>query len=403
MKNQRGLLVILVTGLVIAFALTACDGLTSEANQQAALERAVAKTLTAAPTATATPTKTATPLPTATPTQVVVQYGPTNFPTNVNPLTGLEVADPAILERRPVMVKVSNFPVEGRPHAGLSFADIVFDYYTGEGSNRFLALYYGQDATQIGPIRSGRLVDRWLVNMYQGILAFEYAWAPVYSEILGTLGSSRSISSGINSCPAICRASNPPTEINLFGNSAELSKYYAARNNSDNTRQNLDGMAFNTIAPSGGVAGTEFTMQFSRKNLGNWRYNPETKKYLRWIEEVESDNDIILIPLTDRLTDKQLEFSNVIVIFAEIESLSEVDTIHEIHIADRKGDALIFRDGQMYEVTYKSGHYTPIQFYDKNGNLFELQPGNTWIHITGLSSWIKDEENGVWRVVLGTP
>ena len=49
--------------------------------------------------------------------------------------------DPSLLERRPVMVKVSNFPRLGRPHAGLSFADIVFDYFIGYGTNRFLACF----------------------------------------------------------------------------------------------------------------------------------------------------------------------------------------------------------------------------------------------------------------------
>ena len=68
------------------------------------------------PTATFTPTATETPTPTITPTPVIVYYGPSNFPANVNPLTGLEVSDPGILNRRPMMLKVSNFPREGRPH-----------------------------------------------------------------------------------------------------------------------------------------------------------------------------------------------------------------------------------------------------------------------------------------------
>ena len=104
------------------------------------------------------------------------------------PFTGLQVSDPAILNRRPVMVKVSNFPREGRPHAGLSYADIVFDYYTGEGANRFLALFYGQDSVQAGPIRSGRLIDRWLVGMYKGIIGMEYADPRVYNKIIDQLG-----------------------------------------------------------------------------------------------------------------------------------------------------------------------------------------------------------------------
>jgi len=103
------------------------------------------------------------------------------------------------------------------------------------------------------------------------------------------------------------------------------------------------------------------------------------------------------------LTDQQLQFSNVIVIFAEIESLSDTDTLHEIHIADKKGNAIVFRDGKKYDVIYKSGHDTPIQFFDSEMNPFELQPGNTWMHITGLSSVVLDEGSGVWRVKLGLP
>lgn len=403
MIKQRKFEFLIITGMIVAILLSSCQGGFTPANSQDALNTAVAKTLTAAPTATPTPTKTATPPPTSTPTQVIVQYGPTDFPDNVDPLTGLTVSNPETLNRRPIMIKVSNYPREGRPHAGLSFADIVFDYYTGEGGNRFIGLFYGQDAPQVGPIRSGRLVDRWLVSMYQGVLGLEYAWPPVYSEILGYLGSSRTISGGPNTCPAICSITNPQTVTSVFANTAELSKYYSGRNNATNTRQVLDGMAFNTIPPSGGETATEFTMQFSSKNLGNWRYDPAVRKYLRWIEDTDKDGNIILVPLTDRLTEQQLQFSNIVVLFAEIESLSDTDTLHEIHIADKKGRALIFRDGKMYDVIYKSGHDVPIQFFDAQMNPFELQPGNTWIHITGLNSALLDEGNEVWRVKLGLP
>ena len=158
-------------GLLIV--MSGCQG-TQAQNQsvEQTLQAAVAQTMTAIPTATVVPTATATSAPTvtSTPADVPIQVGPSNFPATVNPLTGLTVSDPTILNRRPVMVKVANYPRSGRPHAGLSSADIVFDYSTGEGGNRFLALFYGQDSTKVGPIRSGRLIDRFLVTEYQGIL-----------------------------------------------------------------------------------------------------------------------------------------------------------------------------------------------------------------------------------------
>ena len=113
---------------------------------------------------------------------------PTPQPIVLNPLTGLPVADPALLERMPIMVKVSNFPREGRPHAGLSFADIVFDYYIGYGTNRFLAIFYGNDSPSIGPVRSGRLVDAQLVRLYQGILGYGSADEDTDAYLVQALG-----------------------------------------------------------------------------------------------------------------------------------------------------------------------------------------------------------------------
>ena len=95
-------------------------------------------TLPAGVTAIPTLTPTAGP-PTATPYPVVIPliiheptpvgYGPDEFDFGINPLTGLMVDDPARLERRPMAIKVTNYPRYVRPQPGLSKADIVFEYY----------------------------------------------------------------------------------------------------------------------------------------------------------------------------------------------------------------------------------------------------------------------------------
>src|SRR5512133_2675023 len=198
-KTTAVFTIILLLGLLLAACQPAAP--TEIPGLELTLQGAADAPRTAAPTATPLPTATNTPEPTFTPTPSRIQYGPTAFPENVNPLTGLVVSDPAILNRRPVMVKVANFPRYGRPHSGLSFADIVFDYYTGEGANRFVALFYGQDATKAGSVRSGRLIDRWLVGMYKAILGMEYADPIVYNKIVSQLGGF--VISG-DHCPAIC-------------------------------------------------------------------------------------------------------------------------------------------------------------------------------------------------------
>lgn len=389
---------------LITLGLSACqtvapDPVTTEQTMQAA----VALTLTAAPTLTPIPTATSTATPTASPTPVTVVYGPTNFPPNINPLTGLEVEDPAILDRRPVMMKVAN-QAGGRPHAGLTNADIVFDYYIGNGLDRFVALYYGKDDSRVGTMRSGRYVDIPLTQMYQSIIGIISAWKPELDRFLGTLGGRVVNAEHCNDqFKAICD-DGPNTETSVFGNTAEMTAYYASKDYATNDKPNLDGMAFATIAPSGGVPANQFTMRYGKNINHQWIYDPATKKYMHWIDEVDSNGDSRMIPLVDRNNDEQLATSNVITIFAKLNVLNgDTDSIHEYEIVSTKGRALICRDGMLYDVFYKTGWDTPIQFFDAEGNPFHLQPGNTWIHLTGVYSKVEQEPAGTWMIRLRLP
>ena len=146
------------------------------------------KSLTAKPdpSATTPPTYTPTEEPTATltltlepsPTPDFIAgyplegYGPINFPSQVNPLTGLPVGQPNWLERRPISIKVSNYPRGIRPQWGLSLADHVYEYYHEGGLTRFNAIFYGNDVAQIGPIRSARFSDKDIVEMYKAFFAY---------------------------------------------------------------------------------------------------------------------------------------------------------------------------------------------------------------------------------------
>jgi hypothetical protein len=391
--------------LIAALILAACQTVSAapivQATMSATTSPSAIPTAAVQPTATVLASATITSVPTVMATQAEVQYGPTNFPKNVDPLTGLTVADPAILNRRPVMVKVSNFPREGRPHAGLSKADIVFDYSTGGGWNRYLALYYGQDSEQVGPIRSGRYVDQWLASMYQGVLGMMFAYEPEYNEIIGRIGEPRVINGTVSTCPAICDKKIGISEINWFANTAELTKYYAKSAGATNSKPNLDGMVFNTTPPLGGKAATELTVHFGGNNEGLWKYDSTQKRYLRWIDNQVNATTYSTIPQVDRNTNEQLAFSNVILVFASYTTLNKKDSMHKVALVGEKGKALIFRDGQVYEGIWKGvSGYSPLQFFDANNSPLELQPGNTWISIMGDLSNITQDQPGIYKVVF---
>lgn len=327
-----------------------------------------------------------------------------NLPAEViNPLTGLPPADADNLNRRPVMIKVSNYPQTGRPHAGLSFADIVFDYYIGSGTNRFLAVYYGSDSPQVGPVRSGRFVDAQLVTMYSGILGYGSADEDTDAELTARLGD-YAVNNLEAPCPAFCGASTHDA-IGVFARSDAISDFVDAQG-WENSTPDLPGMVFSNDQPLGGKIADKVHILFNYYNRGEWRYDQSSGKYLRWIEnfpDVESDQ-FEMIPLVDRVTGQQLGFSNLIIIRAEYTELAP--TRHQIDIwgNDKGLPAYFFRDGQMVEGSWRTVNDTdPMQFFTKDGRPFALKPGNTWIVIAGLSSTFQEITPGEWELFFFLP
>ncbi len=92
-----------------------------------------------------------------------------------DPLTGLIPADPSLLDRRPIAIKISNYPRAIRPQYGLNEADVVYEYYIEWLDTRFIGVFYGDNAKQIGPVRSGRYFDEHITRMYHSYYVFNYA------------------------------------------------------------------------------------------------------------------------------------------------------------------------------------------------------------------------------------
>ena len=110
----------------------------------------------------------------------------------------------------------------------------------------------------------------------------------------------------------------------------------------------------------------------------------------------------ILHPEIDRLTDRQLQFENVIFLFAEHDVISPTNL--DIHL-DRglTGKALLFRDGQMYSVQWSTKGSAPIRFLDENGKLFPLKPGHTWVTVVTPDTTVTERKPGEWYLRFKQP
>ena len=268
--------------------------------------------------ATPTPTLSPTPLPpTATPTPAYPEegYGPTNFPQGVNPLTGLEVEDPSLLDRRPIIIKVQNLPRADRPHWGLSNADIVYEYYTEFGTTRFAAIFYGEDAEMVAPIRSARLFDFNVVRGYKGMFIFGSAYEGTYNRLINSEFANRLMIESANTAGVIYRI-EPNTKNFEVADTSKVADY-TQRMGIDNSRQNLDGVFFQIQAPVGGEESDSVFVRFSGAIYNRWDYNPTTHTYSRFSDAENSigPDDEVYEKLIDRANNKPIETENIAVIF----------------------------------------------------------------------------------------
>lgn len=392
-----------LTLIFLTLLMTAC----------AQAEPAPTPTLTPTSTQTPTPTETASPTPTETPTPTITPtptrdypadgYGPSGFPADVNPLTGLRVANPSLLERRPLMVKVANLPREYRPQWGLSLADHVYEYYTEAGTTRFAAVFLGNNAETVGPIRSARFFDHRLMQMYRPILAFGSADYRVRNLMFNQNYADRLVIE--SACPPMCRF-EPNGRNYLTTDTAALTDWINQKNvPGGNGRQNLDGLHFSYEVNADGKPARQIYIRYSSAIYNRWDYDFQTGKYQRFVDTQDDagGGKELYAPLTDRLTDLPITADNVVVLFITHEYYSLKPEIIDI-IVSGPGKAYLFRYGEMFELTwYRNAIDQLITLVGPDGKPFPLKPGNTWFEVIGSSSEMSAQGDSTWRFKFSIP
>lgn len=317
----------------------------------------------------------------------------------INPLTGLPVEEPALLRRRPIIVKVTNFPRSVRPQWGLSLADHVYEYYIGDHMTRFIAIFYGRDAERAGPVRSARLFDEHILRMYKGVFVFGWADDPVLDFLTRTDLRPFLLVEHKDNCPPLCRIGPNAAYNNLYVDTGKVGAYLAKRR-TNNERQELNGLRFDGRPPKSGNPGAAVSIRYSAVSYHRWEYDPISARYLRFQDARDNTGEgPTYAPLMDRLTDEQLSAANVIVLLVPHGYLIKYSAAAIIdQPLQGQGTGYAFRDGQVYPITWKAVAANKLlELSLPNGQLYPLKPGNTWFEVLSEKSNLKPEGSSSWK------
>jgi hypothetical protein len=247
---------------------------------------------------------------------------------------------------------------------------------------------------QVGPIRSGRIFYKYMGAMYQdSCLIYASADPAVLREIPGCATVAHTVTGGGAMLP--------------LERMARISEQNKKFNPNFNYTSNL----FSEEVPSGGEPITELREYWALLNQSKWTYDAASESWWRYVDESDPATAGELHPLVDRLNGRQLQFENIILMFAEHVVIRP--TIVDINLSPGNvGNAYLFRDGKMYKVKWstvateyqqKTGRGQPLRFLNLDGTPVMLKPGKTWVILYSVDSYLVEEGSGILRARFVPP
>jgi len=333
----------------------------------------------------------------------------TVIPTVIDPLTGLPPSDAANLDRRPMAIKVANYPRYIRPQSGLSLADQAYEYYIEGGLTRFIAVMYGNNSEWVGPVRSGRFFDEHIARMYQAFLVFKFADSRVLDYFRTTDIAQFLV------VPTIS-ANCPPFHFMTSRNIEDYSNNYfntygwadcVTKGKLPSNKPSIKWNVSLDVPSVPSLDGNKVFTYYSEYSYNYWEYQPDNGEYYRYQETDDTRNgkEEKYALMTDNVNGQPVHAANVVVLFAYHTFHNPFQEEDEVFYIDMTGagEAYIFRDGVAFPARWnRLFKDQPLVLTTQQGEQILLKPGLTFYEVIGSSSYAS-QGDGEWFFHHATP
>lgn len=297
----------------------------------------------------------------------------------VNSITGLECEN---YNRRPIAVMLAEDPVT-RPLSGIEMADLVIEMSVITGSiTRLMAVYVCEAPAEIGSLRSAR---HDYIPLAMGLDAIYAHWGGSHFALdklnAGIMDNIDALKNPYNAFwqkSGISMPYNGFTSMARLVNAAEKLGYRLT--NKFEGYPHLESSKLNP--PAGGqILSGKLTVGYPGHYAVYYQYDSGTNSYKRWREGT---------PEIDKLTNKQVEVSNVVIMRA-VSRMIEPPDYNDVDV-EGTGETIVYRNGEEIRGTWKKeGSYTKSKLYflDSKGEEIKFVPGKIWIEIVEPNQEVK--------------
>jgi hypothetical protein len=347
----------------------------------------------------------------------------------------MPIDDTKNINRRPLSIKIENSPAAW-PQMGLNAADIIYETRVEGNISRFNCIFQSNIPDEVGPVRSARLSDAWVVPQYDALfyysgsnsevsarlknagvtfgasgellhrVSFKSAPHNLYMDSKGAYKASKkkdkTQDAGLNALyygferttdGAISGSAIVPIiTIAAIDESAAVSPESEAATDtavSSPVAVETSSAATETDSATASVSAAEPMPGFTGKPAASvsiaffspakWAWSAEKGVWLRWTSGKEH---------FDGATEEQVFTDNIVIMYAEYPQAQKRDPAGSPTydtVLGGEGKAMLFRDGYVYECTWKADKNTPPAIYDDQGRQLPLKQGKTWFEVPPTS------------------
>lgn len=282
--------------------------------------------------------------------------------------------------QRPIAVMIDNVG-EARPQAGLNDAYLVYEMIVEGKQTRLMALYKDVKLDKIGPIRSSRhyFLDYALEN---DAIYVHFGWSPQAKADINSLNV-ENINGMSESSKSFWRVKDKAAPHNVVTSTEKIleiadRKGYSTTSN----KKSVLNYVVDDVELTEGISATSITLPYSSSYKVTYQYNEETKKYTRGYNKTTQK---------DWVTKKLVTTKNIIITFAKNSVLNDGTNKDRQNLSNIGIlDGYYITNGKAIKIKCsKSSRTAQTVYKDLQGNIINVNDGNTFIQIVPIDSKVE--------------
>jgi len=271
---------------------------------------------------------------------------------------------------RPYAVMIDNAGPRVLPQGGLHLAQVVYEIIVEGGETRFMPVFWDQEPSMIGPVRSSRhyFLD---YTMEHDAIYVHIGWSPMAQRDISKFG--------INNINGVWGVfwdiTDDPYNWQDSYTSMEKIKNYVEKVGFRTTtdKEHVFSYSDEPVLLENDKKAEKINLKYSWVMSAGYEYDEKKGVYFRFRKDE---------PHMERVTEEQLFAKNIIIqlvrnypIQGDDAGRQEVDTVGS-------GSGYYITNGKYIEITWsKPGRTEKTQYFDKEGNRILLNPGQTWVQV----------------------